>query len=71
MYIDESIPLPSNLPKILVNDFAVLQEYYDNEDWISFDIYWEGVEATVKACHIAGTLTRKDALQIMHRYGIY
>lgn len=70
MFIDESIPSPPHTPKILVEDFKVLKEYYDKGDWISFDMYLEGVETTIKSCHLAGKLSRSEALQLMRRYGI-
>ena len=70
MFYDESIPLPPHTPKILLEDDRVLKEYYDKGDWISFDMYVEGVETTIKSCHLTGKLTRSEALQIMRRYGI-
>ncbi len=49
MFIDETIDLRENLPQGLQRDFAELREYYDAGDWLHFDIFFEAVEASVKA----------------------
>ena len=71
MYIDENIPIPPNMPRMLQEDFAILQDYYDKGDWPHFDMYWEGVEGQIKSFHLTGRITKQEALQLMHRYGIY
>lgn len=54
MFIDETIKLRDDLPERLQRDFAELREYYDAGDWFNFDIFFEGVEATVKGYFLAG-----------------
>lgn len=71
MYIDFSIPIPAKLPKILQNNIETLQQYYDENNWVAFDFFWEGVEGNIKSCVLAGKISRDDAIQLMHRYGIY
>lgn len=51
MFIDETIELREDLPERLQRDFAELRKYYDAGDWFNFDIFFEGVEATVKGLH--------------------
>lgn len=70
MFIDEAIDLREDLPKGLQRDFAELREYYDAGDWFNFDIFFEGVEATVKAYYLAGKISREDLNCIFQKYGI-
>ena len=60
MYIDETIELRSDLPDRLQRDFVELRKYYDAGDWFNFDIFFEGVEATVKGYYLAGKISRAD-----------
>ena len=73
MYIDESIPIPASAPDYLLEDFKKLKELYDstekNHD-LYWDMYWEGVEASIKAAYLDGTISQADALQLFARYGI-
>ena len=70
MYIDKEIELPANLPSGLQEDFTELQEFYDAGDWLSFDLLFEAVEASVKACYLAGKITREELNLIFRKYGI-
>lgn len=70
MYIDESIVLREDLPDKLKSEFQLLQEYYDDGDWLNFDIYLEAFEATVKAHYIAGKISMEDLNLIFRKYGI-
>ncbi len=70
MFIDEAIDLREDLPEGLQRDFAELREYYDAGDWFNFDIFFEGVEATVKAYYLAGKISREDLNCIFRKYGI-
>lgn len=70
MYINENIALREDLPDKLKSEFQILQEYYDADDWLMFDIYLEAFEATVKAHYIAGKISMEDLRQIFERYGI-
>ncbi len=70
MFIDETIDLRKDLPQGLQNDFAELREYYDAGDWLRFDIFFEAVEASVKAYYIAGKISREDLDRIFMKYGI-
>ncbi len=60
MFIDEEIDLREDLPERLQRDFTKLREYYDAGDWFNFDIFFEGVEATVKGYYLAGKISRVD-----------
>ena len=70
MYIDDSIELREDLPQKLLDDFIILEEYYKADDWFNFDIYFESVEATTKACYLAGKIDREDLEKIFRKYGI-
>lgn len=70
MYNDKSIVLPDNLPVGLQNDFAELQGYYDEGDWLQFDLLFEAVEASVKAYYLAGKISREELNLIFRKYGI-
>lgn len=70
MYIDESVVLREDLPDKLKSEFQILQEYYDADDWLNFDIYLEAFEATVKAHYIAGKISIEDLKLIFEKYGI-
>ena len=70
MFIDEAIDLREDLPEGLQRDFAELREYYDMGDWLHFDIFFEAVEASVKAYYLAGKISREDLDRIFRKYGI-
>ena len=70
MFIDEGIGLRENLPERLQRDFAKLRKYYDEGDWFHFDIFFEGVEATVKGYYLAGKISRDDLNSIFRKYRI-
>ncbi len=70
MFIDETIDLRKDLPQGLQRDFAELREYYDAGDWLHFDIFFEAVEASVKAYYLAGKISREDLNRIFMKYGI-
>ena len=70
MFIDETINLREDLPQGLQRDFAELREYYDAGDWLHFDIFFEAVEASVKAYYLAGKISREDLNRIFMKYGI-
>lgn len=70
MLIDEAIDLREDLPDGLQRDFAELREYYDAGDWLHFDIFFEAVEASVKAYYLAGKISREDLNCIFRKYGI-
>ena len=70
MFIDSTIELRKDLPDKLAKDFIVLQKYYEEDDWLNFDIYFEAVEATVKAHYLAGKISREDLNLIFKKYGI-
>lgn len=70
MYNDSTIILPDCLPIGLQNDFKELQEYYDAGDWLQFDIFFEAVEASVKAYYLSGKISREELNTIFKKYGI-
>ena len=70
MFIDEAIDLGEDLPQGLQRDFAELKEYYDAGDWLHFDIFFEAVEASVKAYYLAGKISIEDLNRIFMKYGI-
>ncbi len=70
MFIDEAIELRKDLPDRLQRDFLELRKYYDAGDWFNFDIFFEGVEATVKGYYLAGKISREDLDCIFRKYGI-
>lgn len=70
MYNDKTIALPVSLPAGLQNDFKELQEYYDEGDWLQFDLLFEAVEASVKAYYLAGKISREELNLIFRKYGI-
>lgn len=70
MYNDQTIILPSHLPEGLKQDFQELQEYYDAGDWLQFDLFFEAVEASVKAYYLAGRISREELNLIFRKYGI-
>ncbi len=70
MYNDKTIALPDSLPAGLQSDFKELQEYYDAEDWIQFDLLFEAVEASVKAYYLPGKISREELNLIFRKYGI-
>lgn len=70
MYNDQTIVLPASLPTGLQSDFKELQEYYDEGDWLQFDLLFEVVEASVKAYYLAGKISREELNLIFRKYGI-
>lgn len=70
MYNDSTIVLPDSLPDGLQRDFKELQEYYDAGDWLQFDLFFEAVEASVKAYYLAGKISREELNLIFRKYGI-
>lgn len=70
MYNDQTIVLPASLPAGLQSDFKELQEYYDEGDWLQFDLLFEVVEASVKAYYLAGKISREELNLIFRKYGI-
>ena len=70
MYINNDVVLRDDLPESLKRDFEELQSYYDAEDWLMFDITFEGIEATVKANYHAGKISINDLNAIFTKYGI-
>ncbi len=70
MYVDETIFLRDNLPDGLQQDFDLLQEYYDADDWFMFDTFFEEIEASVKAYYLAGKISIDDLNCIFRKYGI-
>lgn len=70
MYIDENIILRDDLPEPLKEDFAELQGYYDEGNWLLFDIVFEVVQARVKAFYISGHISLDDVKLIFERYGL-
>lgn len=70
MFIDETVDLREDLPEGLQRDFAELREYYDSGDWLHFDIFFEAVEASVKAYYLAGKISKEDLNCIFKKYGI-
>ena len=70
MYNDSTIVLPDNLPNGLQNDFKELQEYYDAGDWLQFDLFFEAVEASVKAYYLSGKISREEMNMSFKKYGV-
>lgn len=73
MYIDNTIPLPENVPAYLQKDFDHLEKLYhskaQNHD-LYFDMYFEGVEPNIKTAYLNGQITKAEAMQIFAHYGI-
>ena len=67
MYNDSTIVLPDNLPNGLQKE---LQEYYDAGDWLQFDLFFEAVEASVKAYYLSGKISREEMNMIFKKYGV-
>ena len=59
-----------DLSKRLQRDFEDLRKFYEEGDWFNFDIFFEGVEATVKGYYLAGKICREDLNRIFEKYGI-
>ena len=70
MFIDPKIPIPANMPKSLLEDLEMLQKYYDDDDWSNYELLFDGVDGSIKSYHLVGRISREDAIQLFHRYGI-
>lgn len=70
MYINEEIPIDYSLPRHLLDYINELEEYYENDDWISFDCLLEGIEATIKSYYISGGITEEQKRNLFRRYGL-
>lgn len=70
MYNNMTITLPDSLPAGLQSDFRELQGYYDAGDWFQFDLFFEAVEASVKAYYLAGKISKEELELIFRKYGI-
>ena len=70
MFIDPDISIPPNMPKLLLEDLKLLQKYYDDDDWLHYDLLFDAVEGSIKSYHLCGKISRADAVQLFHRYGI-
>ena len=70
MFIDPEIPIPANMPKSILEDLEMLQKYYDDDDWSNYELLFDGVDGSIKSYHLVGRISREDAMQLFHRYGI-
>lgn len=70
MFIDPDIPLPDSTPKILFEDFKLLQQYYDSDDVSNYMLLQDGMEATIHNAYCMGALSKVDAVQLLHKMGI-
>lgn len=70
MFIDPDIPIPDNMPKSLLKDFEILQKYYDADDWSNYELYFDGVESSIKSYYLCGRITHAEAIQLFHRFGL-
>ena len=70
MYIDPDIPLPASTQKILLEDFKLLKQYYDSDDVSNYMLLQDGMEATIHNAYCMGTLSKSDAVQLLHKLGI-
>lgn len=72
MFFDESIKIDTQkLPRILRNDYNLLQQYYHENRETEFILYVDSVEATIKACFIDGSITKQQQVDLFHVIGIY
>lgn len=69
LFIDFDIPIPDNLPQTLLDDLDELQDFYDKDDWCSFDLKLDGIECRIKNFVLSGRISRNDAIKLFHRYG--
>jgi hypothetical protein len=70
LFIDPDIDIPPNMPKPLLEDLERLQKYYDADDWSNFELVFDSVDSRIKSYNLTGRISRKDAVQLFHRYGI-
>jgi hypothetical protein len=70
MYIDQTISLPEHLPRYLLRDVEVLQEYYDSGNDAHFYPYLDAFEAGVHQCYADRQITEEEAHRLLRRYGI-
>ena len=70
MYIDHTISLPEHLPRYLLRDVEVLQEYYDSGNDAYFYPYLDAFEAGVHQCYADRQITEEEAHRLLRRYGI-
>ena len=72
MFFDESIKIDiEKLPRILQNDYNLLYQWYKEGKDTEFIVYVDGFEATIKACYIDGSITKKQVDDLFHVIGIY
>ena len=69
-YVDETIPIPDNMPKQLLELLDEIMEARERDDMANFDCLVQYLEANVKSWHLVGRISKKDALQLMDRFGI-
>ena len=69
-FVNQSIAIPKNLPKGLLKMIDDLMELKANGDVANFDCLLEAFESEIKSYHIVGKVSRRDALQLMSRFGI-
>ena len=70
MFIDPDVPLPDSTPPILRKDFEELQRYYDADDVSNYMLLQDGMEATIHNAYCMGTMSKADAVQLLHKMGI-
>ena len=70
LFIDPEIPIPDSTPKSLLEDLKMLHKYYDEDDWSNYELLFDSIEGSIKSYHLLGRISREDAVQLFHRYGI-
>ena len=70
MYINESIPLPSKLPKNLQDIFDSLQRCRDEGDVAGFETFLDLADITIRQSCMGEHISKEVANQLMKRYGI-
>ena len=69
MYVDYSIPIVSGLPKVVLEEIAILDEAYKNDDWATYLMHEDAVETYLKTCLEDGKITDGELDQMFKRFG--
>ena len=71
MFVDKSIQLDkTRLPQMLQEDFSVLEQFYDSDDWFNFGITIENSVPSIKAFYANGAIDAETFKLIRRKFGI-
>lgn len=69
MYVDYNIPICANLPKVVLEEIAILDEAYKKDDWETYLLHEDSVETYLKQCLEDRYINDTELDQMFRRFG--